>query len=176
MKNPFSKVAWSKLTVSSKAMKLAALPAALCLLAAAIFFLALFDDDSGTPDPDPVVGAWFVNAPDAPFAYHMFTFHADGTMSQANPDAGNPGTSDSDGMGVWKRSAGTIVGKFVEVTADRATHKMATQGEISFQFVVKGDSFTGVAEAHFYDVDGKHVRGPLPTGLSGNRVKVPQGT
>lgn len=173
MKNPFSKVTWPRLTVSGTTVKLAALPVALCLLAAAIFFWALYDDDSDTPEPDPVVGAWFVNAPDAPFAYHMFTFHADGTMSQANPDAGNPDTSDSDGMGVWKRSAGAIVGKFVEVTADRSTHKMATQGEISFTLTVKGDSFTGVAEAHFFDTEGKHVRGPLPTGLSGSRVKIP---
>jgi hypothetical protein len=50
---------------------------------------------------NPIVGAWFVKAPGAPFEYHMFLFSADGTMQQANPDAGDANTSDSDGMGVW---------------------------------------------------------------------------
>ncbi|HEX2241988.1 MAG TPA: hypothetical protein VHK27_01780, partial [Gammaproteobacteria bacterium] len=58
------------------------------------------DNDDGT-EKDPIVGAWFVEAPDAPFAYHMFLFSADGTMHQANPDAGNSVTSDGDGKGIW---------------------------------------------------------------------------
>ena len=53
---------------------------------------------------DPAVGAWFVKAPDAPFQYHMFVFNADGTMQQANPDAGDANTSDSDGKGVWVKT------------------------------------------------------------------------
>jgi hypothetical protein len=31
----------------------------------------------------------------------MFVFNSDGTMQQANPDAGDPNTSDSNGMGAW---------------------------------------------------------------------------
>ncbi len=52
-----------------------------------------------------VVGVWFVTFPDPPFKYHMVTFHQDGTMEQANPDAGDANTSDSDGMGVWEMRA-----------------------------------------------------------------------
>jgi hypothetical protein len=42
-----------------------------------------------------------VKIPEAPFQYHMFVFNSDGTMLQSNPDAGDPNTSDSNGMGVW---------------------------------------------------------------------------
>src|SRR5436190_7337106 len=66
-----------------------------------------------------VVGVWFVTMPQAPFKYHMLAFHADGTMEQANPDAGDAHTSDSDGMGVWEMRGGKVIGKFVEITADR---------------------------------------------------------
>jgi hypothetical protein len=121
---------------------------------------------------DAVVGAWFVTAPDAPFSYHMFTFYADGTMGQANPDAGDQNTSDSDGAGIWKRKGDTIQGKFVEATADRKTGAFATRGEISFQFMVHGDQFKGTADANFFDLQGKHLRGPLPTPLTGQRVKL----
>lgn len=48
----------------------------------------------------PIVGTWFVKIPEAPFHYHMFIFNSDGTMQQANPDAGDPNSSDSNGMGV----------------------------------------------------------------------------
>src|SRR6476620_2081850 len=86
-----------------------------------------------------VVGVWFVTFPDAPFKYHMCTFHADGTMEQANPDAGDAHTSDSDGMGVWVREGSKIRGKFVEVTADRTTRQFASRGEISFTLDVAND-------------------------------------
>jgi hypothetical protein len=46
--------------------------------------------------PNRIVGAWFVKNTGAPFPYHMYVFNADGTMQQANPDAGDPRTSDSD--------------------------------------------------------------------------------
>src|SRR4051794_18441557 len=46
----------------------------------------------------PVVGTWLVKTPEAPFPYHMFTFHSDGTMLHSNPDAGDSSTSDSNGM------------------------------------------------------------------------------
>jgi hypothetical protein len=121
---------------------------------------------------DPVVGTWFVKAPDAPFSYHMFSFYADGTMSQANPDAGDTNTSDSDGLGVWRREGDMIKGKFDEITADRTTHNVVARGEISFEFKIKGDSLSGMANADFYDVtNANHLKGPLPTAIEGNRIK-----
>ena len=118
---------------------------------------------------DPIVGSWSVTASDAPFPYHVFSFHADHTMSQANPDAGDTASSDSDGLGTWTRTGRTIVGRFTEITADR-TGKPTGRGEISFTITVAGDTFTGRADAHFYDVAGAHTRGPLPTPLAGTRV------
>jgi hypothetical protein len=79
-----------------------------------------------------IVGTWIVKTPEAPFPYHMFVFHADGTLVQSNPDAGDPNTSDSNGIGVWVMDATAIKGKFVEVTADRSTRQFVSRGEISF--------------------------------------------
>src|SRR5579872_7514210 len=76
-----------------------------------------------------IVGTWVVRDSAAPFPVHMYVFNADGTMQQANPDAGDPKTSDSDGKGVWISDATGVRGKWVEVTADRATHKFAGRGE-----------------------------------------------
>ena len=117
-----------------------------------------------------VVGAWFVTFPDAPFKYHMVTFHADGTMQQANPDAGNANTSDSDGMGVWEIRSGKVVGKFVEVTADRATRQFVSRGEISFTFDVEGTRLSGTATGRFYDLNEKLVFGPVNTGMTGMKI------
>jgi hypothetical protein len=120
---------------------------------------------------NPIVGAWFVKAPGAPFQYHMFLFSSDGTMQQANPDAGDANTSDSDGLGVWIKDGDRIKGKFVEVTADRATRLFLSRGEISFDIKVDGDAFRGPASARFYDVNGTLIRGPLPASLEGQRVR-----
>src|SRR5579862_5754851 len=68
----------------------------------------------------PIVGTWIVKAPQAPFPLHLFVFHSDGTVEQSNPDAGDPGTSDSNAMGVWVTAGAEIKGKIVEVTAERA--------------------------------------------------------
>jgi hypothetical protein len=122
---------------------------------------------------DGIVGTWFVKAPDAPFAYHMFVFNADGTMLQANPDTGDPDASDSDGKGIWARRDGKIIGKFVEITADRTTHKFKSIGEISYEIDVAGDSLTGSASARFYDENEKLLRGPFATALQGRRVTLP---
>jgi hypothetical protein len=118
----------------------------------------------------PIVGTWFVKAPEAPFQYHMFVFNSDGTMQQTNPDAGDPNTSDSNGMGVWVSDGDKIKGKFVEVTADRTTRQFVSRGEISFLIKVNGNAFTGTASAIFYDVKGLRLRGPLPATLEGQRV------
>jgi hypothetical protein len=131
---------------------------------------ACHEISGGKDNPPPIVGAWFVKIPEAPFQYHMFVFNSDGTMQQANPDAGDPNTSDSDGMGVWAPDGDRIKGKFVEVTADRATRQFVSRGEISFLVKVTGNAFSGTASATFYDAEGRRLRGPLAATLEGQRV------
>ena len=122
---------------------------------------------------DSVVGTWVVKAPDAPFPHHVFVFNADGTMQQANPDAGNADTSDSDGKGIWARRGGKVVGKFVEFTADRKTHRLVSRGEVSFEIEVTGDRLSGTASASFDGEDDERLKGPLPTSLDGKRLTLP---
>ena len=100
----------------------------------------------------------------------MFTFHADGTVQQSNPDAGDPNTSDSNAMGVWLADGVGIKGKIVEITADRSTRQFVSRGEISFSLRVDGNAFTGTASAVFYDAVGRQVRGPVQATLKGKRV------
>jgi hypothetical protein len=100
----------------------------------------------------------------------MFVFHADGTMQQSNPDAGDPNTSDSSGMGVWVPDAGRVKGKFVEVTADRTTRQFVSRGEISFLIKVNGEVLSGTASAVFFDAEGRQFKGPLAATLEGQRV------
>ncbi|MBL8583705.1 MAG: hypothetical protein JNL61_15965 [Rhizobiaceae bacterium] len=145
------------------------------LLAAAVMMVAAMAGSVRAEEAahDPIVGTWLVKAPDAPFTHHMFVFNADGTMQQANPDAGNPDNSDSDGKGVWMRDGDLIKGKFVEVTADRKTAKFVSWGEIAFDMKVDGNAFTGTATANFYDENDKLLRGPFPTPLAGRRIVLP---
>jgi hypothetical protein len=82
-----------------------------------------------------------VKDPGAPFPYHMYVFNADGTMQQANPDAGDPNSSDSDGKGIWVSDGDRIKGKWVEVIAERATHKFTGRAEISYDIKVSVDTF-----------------------------------
>jgi hypothetical protein len=123
---------------------------------------------------NPVVGAWFVNDVEAPFPYHMYVFNADGTMQQANPDAGDPHASDSDGKGIWVTDGDRIKGKWVEVIADRATHKFTGRAEISFDIRVDRDTFAGTSTARSYDANGILADGPTPPGrFEGKRVTYP---
>ena len=144
-------------------------------LAAVAIFLAALTGCSTLPAKDGVgegiVGAWFVKMPEAPFRYHMMIFNADGTLLQSNPDAGDPHTSDSSGMGAWMVEDNRIVGKFVEVTADRSTRAFVSRGEISFEIDVTGDTINGAGSARFYDVSGALNGGPVAFTLSGVRVK-----
>jgi len=119
-----------------------------------------------------IVGTWVVRDSAAPFPVHMYVFNADGTMQQANPDAGDANTSDSDGKGVWVTEGGRIKGKWVEITADRATHKFAGRGEIAFSLSVEGDVFDGTETAQFFDADDRMIGGSLASTLKGARVKV----
>jgi hypothetical protein len=124
--------------------------------------------------PNPVVGAWLVKDPNAPFPYHMYVFNGDGTMQQANPDAGDPHGSDSDGKGIWVTDGDRIKGKWVEVTADRATHQFIGRLEISYDIMVSGDSYTGSETVLSYDAAGNFTAGPAtPTQIEGKRVKFP---
>lgn len=124
--------------------------------------------------PDPVVGTWVVKDSGAPFPYHMYVFNADGTMQQANPDAGDPHASDSDGKGIWLARGGMIEGKWVEITADRATHKYTGRVDVMIRFKVTGDRFSGTARANIFGADGKLIQGPTPPGnFEGERVTLP---
>jgi hypothetical protein len=124
--------------------------------------------------PNSIVGVWVVQDPNAPFPLHMYTFNGDGTMQQANPDAGDSRSSDSDGKGIWIAEGIEIKGKWVEITADRTSHLLTGRTEVSFRFTVTGDQFSGTESVNFYD-----ERGNLTSTLEGNsrmvgtRVKLP---
>ena len=125
------------------------------------------------PTTDPLVGTWLVEHPTAPFPLHLYVFNADHTTQQANPDAGDPRTSDSDGKGGWARRGTRVVGKWVEIMADRTTHKLTGHGELSFEVSVVGDRLTGTGTFIGYDTAGKVVVGPLPAPFTGAQVTVP---
>lgn len=124
--------------------------------------------------PNPVVGAWLVKDAAAPFPYHMYVFNADGTMQQANPDAGDPNRSDSDGKGVWRADGKRIRGRWMEVRADRVTHRYSGRTEISFDLEVSGDRYTGTETVVSYDDAESLSFGPTaPSAIEGRRVTVP---
>jgi hypothetical protein len=103
----------------------------------------------------------------------MYVFNGDGTMQQANPDAGNAHTSDSDGKGIWTVDGDSIRGRWVEVRADRETHAYIGRGEITFAVAVRGDSLSGGATAQFYDAGGSPSDGPIVVDMTGSRVTLP---
>ena len=143
------------------------------LILSAIIVLGLLGctHDNTDRKANPIVGAWFVKDTGAPFPYHMYVFNADGTMQQANPDAGDPRNSDSDGKGVWVTDGDRIKGKWVEVIADRASHKFTGRTEISYDVKVNADAFAGTITASSYDAAGTLTEGPTsPTPLEGKRV------
>ena len=123
---------------------------------------------------NPIVGTWLVKDPNAPFPYHMYVFNSDRTMQQANPDAGDPHGSDSDGKGIWMPDGDRVKGKWVEVRADRATHQFTGRLEISFQISVTGDSLAGTETVRAYDANGNIGDGPpTPDQIVGERVTYP---
>lgn len=119
--------------------------------------------------PDPVVGAWLVHDSKAPFPMQMYVFNADGTMQQANPDAGDAQASDSDGKGIWASDGRHVRGKWVEIMADRATHRFTGRGEYSFEISVSGNTFGGTAAMNLFDANGRSIV-VIPTTLTGERV------
>ena len=120
-----------------------------------------------------VVGVWIVKDETAPFLFHMYVFNADGTMQQANPDAGNSRTSDSDGKGIWITRGDRIVGKWVEISADRGTRKYAGRLDLTFDIKVDGDRLTGSRSAQPFDAEGSPAGEPLPGLFTGTRVTLP---
>ena len=148
---------------------LASLLAAACVLGS----LGCSSASNRGMQPHPIVGAWYVKNLGAPFQYHMYVFNADGTMQQANPDAGDASESDSGGRGVWVADGPRIRGKWVEITADRTTHQFAGRGELSYEIVVNGNTFSGTAAYRSYDVNGVLVHGPSNSSLAGERVTLP---
>ncbi len=100
-------------------------------------------------------------------------FCAPGASWQANPDAGDAKTSDSDGKGVWVGKGNSVRGKWVEITADRQTHKLSGFGELRYALTVKGDRLTGTASFRQYDESHVLVDGPFASTLSGTRVTLP---
>ena len=143
---------------------------ALSVVAFCLSSPACHQSSDGKDTPPPVLGAWFVKIPEAPFQYHMFVFNSDGTMQQTNPDAGDPNTSDSNSLGVWVPDGDRIKGKFVEITADRTTRQFVSRGEISFLIKVTGNGFGGAASATFYNAEGRRIRGALAATLEGQRI------
>jgi hypothetical protein len=143
----------------------------LLVAAAGAACLSMSACDPRAGAPNPIIGTWVVDAAGAPFPHHVFQFHADGTMLQANPDAGDTNTSDSVAMGVWSANGGRIKGKFVEIMANRSTGEFLSRGEIAFDIKLDGDRFLGTASARFFGLDGALLRGPVSAALDGRRVR-----
>lgn len=141
-----------------------------CGLAVGLF--VLLGACTGASGPSNLVGAWLINIPGAPFPNHLFAFHADGTVVQSNPDAGDGRTSDSALMGAWRPSADGYQGTLVEVTADRDSHAFAGRTVITLNLRVRGDRLTGDGVASFYRPDGGVAREPVRFTLSGERIRV----
>jgi hypothetical protein len=143
-------------------------------VAAAMALLGCASPSTRNSVLNSVVGAWLVKDPNAPFPYHLYVFNGDGTMQQANPDAGDPHGSDSDGKGIWVANGDRIKGKWVEVIADRTTHQFAGRLEISYDIAVSGDTYTGTETVRSYDAAGNMTAGPAtPAQLIGKRITLP---
>jgi len=119
-----------------------------------------------------IVGAWEVDAA-APYRPHLFTFHADGTMTSTNPtnvqespDRPHGGTNDSLGMGSWRLEkqgeARYVVGTFWELNALADSHQPTDTLKVSFkvQLTNDGAGFDGPAVVHIgTDVIPSHLTG-----------------
>jgi len=152
-------------------MKKSGMTVAVLLSALAALGLPGCTQNNTDSKANPIVGAWLVKDSAAPFPYHMYVFNADGTMQQANPDAGDPRTSDSDGKGIWIQDGDRIKGKWMEVVADRATHQFAGRMEISYGIKVNVDTFSGSETVRSYSTNGALSEGPSsPTPIEGKRV------
>jgi hypothetical protein len=73
-------------------------------------------------------------------------------------------------MGAWKPDGAGVSGKLVEVAADRTTHQLVGRTEIAFTLRVTGDTFSGTADARFYDAAGQPSGRHVQATLAGERV------
>ncbi|MES2325966.1 MAG: hypothetical protein V4499_01370 [Pseudomonadota bacterium] len=121
--------------------------------------------------PKAIVGAWLIHDSKAPFPMHIYVFNADGTMQQANPDAGDAHGSDSDGKGIWVSDRDHYRGKWVEIMADRSTHHFTGRGEYSFEISVSGDRLNGNGTMNLFDPNDQPTGGG-PTTFTGERVRL----
>jgi hypothetical protein len=119
-----------------------------------------------------IVGTWLVKDPNAPFPQHLYVFNADGTMQQANPDAGDARSSDSDGKGSWIVAGNRIHGTWVELLADRTTHQFAGRLEVSFELTVSGDHYIGTEAVRVLDASGNEGTPPgTDQPIEGTRIR-----
>jgi hypothetical protein len=117
-----------------------------------------------------LVGVWRVKAEGAPTPYHIFAFHADGTVQQSNPAAGNAQTSDTSLMGVWKPSANGFSIHLEEFRQDYKTGNI-TRGTLDCMVFVKKRTFAGSCTFNvFGPEDSKLIEGPFAAKLKGWRV------
>ena len=117
-----------------------------------------------------VVGAWLLKMPTAPYPYHLFIFHADGTVIQSNPDAGDPRTSDSNLMGAWTTAGTQVTAKLVETSADRTTHQFVSRTELAISLQVQLNALHGTGTASVFDATGKLDGTPHPFTFDGDRI------
>ena len=121
-----------------------------------------------------IVGVWRVDAEGAPFVAHLALFHADGRLLIHHPDAGNPHSSASLGVGVWKVERdrpNTIMGDFEEITADRASHQYVHQLRVTFTLTLEeAQAFTGPAETTYSTAQGTKQHETPPAKLIGTRI------
>ena len=171
-----------RVTIFSPMLRVVSLLALVLIIT--VGFIALLSNHAGNAsanagggNPNSVVGVWFVNAVGAPFQPHLATFHSDGTMLIDNPEAGDSHTSDSAGMGPWQidqnGNGNVIDGKFEEINADRTTNEFVSTLIVTYTITVNGNTFTGPAEATYYNPDGTVQAGPYPATLNGTRIQLP---
>ena len=104
---------------------------------------------------------------------HVYVFNADGTLQQANPDAGDARRSDSDGKGIWFRRSGHIVGKWVELSADRDSHRYIGRGELTFDLRLDRNRLAGTSTFRGFDASGASTGEPIAVPFDGTRVTYP---
>ncbi len=64
-----------------------------------------------------------------------------------------------------------IHGKWVEIMADRTTHRFTGRGEYSFEISVSGDRLRGDGKMNLLDVNDQPI-GVIPTTFTGQRIKL----
>jgi hypothetical protein len=140
-------------------------------IALAFLAAALYLSGCSRPVPPPaIVSTWFIEMPTAPYPYHLFTFHADGTVIQSNPDAGDPRHSDSNLMGAWTAIGDRFTAKLVETAADRTTHKFVGRTELAMSIQVQANSLHGTGIASVFDATGKLDGTPHTFTFQGDRI------